>query len=81
MACSDVRLTLYASSTGGYPAKAGDATRSMLGGKRRALMPSCHRGDVVCAEGTEYGGVWKAKEAEFMAILSTMAGLEDGCVK
>jgi len=75
--CLSEFVTLHASSTGGDPAKAGAATRSMLGGQR-ARMELLHavlsRGDVVCSEGTEYGGVWKAKEAAFMSILSAMAG-------
>mmetsp|Transcript_25058 Transcript_25058/g.54636 ORF Transcript_25058/g.54636 Transcript_25058/m.54636 type:complete len:292 (+) Transcript_25058:507-1382(+) len=67
--------TVHASSTGGDAARAGDATRSMRGGQR-ARMELLHailsRGNIVCAEGTEFGGSWKAKEAEFMAILERL---------
>ena len=57
----------------------GDTVRSMLGtsGGQRARMELLHailsRGGMVCGgSGPDVAGAWKAKEAEFMTILSAM---------
>ena len=57
----------------------GDTVRNMLGtsGGQRARMELLHailsRGGMVCgASGPDVAGAWKAKEAEFMSILSAM---------
>ena len=57
----------------------GDTVRNMLGtsGGQRARMELLHailsRGGMVCGgSGPDVAGPWKAKEAEFMTILSAM---------
>ena len=73
--CLSEFLSVHAASTGGDLGKSADATRSMLGGQRsrmELLHAILSRGSELCCPGTEHATAWKAKEAEFMSILSTL---------